>query len=342
MKKRTIKNNKIRLCITAIFLLVLTVLITYCSGTLTMEISAEPEESGIRIQENDFHNIVYNKKKYVYNPQITAVLYAGVDSDDALVTYNRYSIAPRADSIELIVFDNYHKVMKVLAISRDTITAVERYTMNGNSRGKYDTHLGYAFSYGDGGKASCRNLTQAVSELLGGVLIHEYAITNSSSVAALNKMVGGVTVRVPNDDLAREYPELKKDAVVTLDDTNVEAFVRWRDTSIPYSNNGRMARQQAFSSAFLEKLKQETVKDPDGFWKKIESMSPYIETSISENQYFTFVNLINDLTFSEKDYYYIDGEDVQGEQYDEFYPDQDSLERTIVDLFYIEDGEAEA
>lgn len=341
MKKLIMKNKKIRSPFTVILLIVLTFIITVYLEDLQTEVLAEPEESDIYTQEEDYHSIIYNNKKYVYNPQITAVLYAGVDSDNELVTYNRYSIAPRADSIELIVLDNYHKVIKVLAISRDTITDVERYTMNGNSRGKYDTQLGYAFSYGDGGKASCQNLTQAVSELLGGVPIHEYVITNNSSIAVLNKMVGGITAKVPNDDLVQDYPELKKNAVVTLDDTNVEAFVRWRDTSIPYSNKGRMERQQAFSSVFLKKFKQEIVNDPSGVWKKIESMSPYIETSITKNQYLTLVDLVNDLTFSEKDYYYIDGKDVQGERYDEVYLDKDSLEKTIVDLFYIEDGEIE-
>lgn len=341
MNKKRMKYKKMHVLYNVILLLGLTFLVTYCLGFSPIKVSAGLEESFMQIQEGDYHNIIYHNKKYVYNPQTTAVLYAGVDSDDELVTYNRYSIAPRADSIELIVLDNYHKVMKILAISRDTITAVERCTMNGSSRGKYDTQLGYAFSYGDGGKASCLNLTQAVSDLLGGVPIHEYAITNNSSVAKLNKAVGGVTVKVPNDDLVADYPELKKDTIVTLDDKNVEAFVRWRDTSIPYSNNGRMERQQAFSSSFLGKFKQEIGNDPNGVWKKIESMSPYLETSITKNQYLNLVDLVNDLTFSETDYYYINGKDVQGEQNDEVYLDKDSLEKMILDLFYLEDGEAE-
>lgn len=323
-------------------LLVFLLLITGCSaGSSQKKDLSDREENTTQIEESDYHNIIYKDKKYVYNSQITAVLYSGLDSDSELVTSNRYTIAPRADSIELIVLDNYHKVIRVLAISRDTITAVERYTMNGNSRGKYDTQLGYAYVYGDGGKASCLNLTQAVSEMLGGVPIHEYAVTNNASVVALNNMVGGITVTVPNDDLIADYPEIKKGAVVALDDTNVDAFVRWRDTSIPYTNNGRMERQQAFSSAFLQKFKTLIEKDTEGVWNKIESMSPYMETSITRNQYLKLAELVSNLTFSEEDYYYIDGEDIQGEQYDEVHLDKESLEKTIVDLFYIEDGEVE-
>ena len=66
-----------------------------------------------------------------------------------------------------------------------------------------------------------------------------------------------------------------------------------------------------------------------------------METSITRNQYLKLAELVSNLTFSEEDYYYIDGEDIQGEQYDEVHLDKESLEKTIVDLFYIEDGEVE-
>lgn len=337
-----VNHHKKRICSLAGILFILLLLMTGQTA-IASQITQEDEKESVdaEVPESDYHTIVYDNKKYVYNPQITAVLYAGVDSSSELVTCNRYTIAPRADSVELIVLDNYHKTIKILAISRDTITAVERYTMNGSSRGTYDTHLGYAYSYGDGGKISCTNLTQTVSWLLGGVPIHEYAVTNNASVAALNQMVGGVCVTVPNDDLISEYPELKKGAVVTLDDTNADAFVRWRDISVPLSNNGRMERQQSFSMEFLQKFKQELSKDTEGVWKKIESMSPYIETSITKNQYLSLSELVTDLSFSKEDYYYIAGEDMPGEQYDEFYPDKESLEKTIIDLFYIEDREVE-
>lgn len=258
-----------------------------------------------------------------------------------LITYNRYTIAPRADTIELVILDNYHKVIKILAISRDTITEVERYTMNGNSRGTYDTQIGYAYTYGDGGKVSCTNLVQSVSELLGGIPIQEYVITNNASMPALNTMVGNVSVTVPTDDMVMVFPEFYEGARITLNDENVETFVRWRDIAIPFSNNSRMKRQQAFASGFLQKFKQKISEDPEGVWKEIESMSPYIQTSITKSQYLKFADRINNLTFSEADYYYLVGEDIQGVQYDEVHLDKETLLKTILDLFYIEDGESE-
>lgn len=315
---------------------------TGCSQqSSSLKDSSENEYPDSAIHELDYHSLEYNQKKYVYNQKITTVLYAGVDSDTELITYNRYTIAPRADTIELVILDNYHKVIKILAISRDTITEVERYTMNGNSRGTYDTQIGYAYTYGDGGKVSCTNLVQSVSELLGGIPIQEYVITNNASMPALNTMVGNVSVTVPTDDMVMVFPEFYEGARITLNDENVETFVRWRDIAIPFSNNSRMKRQQAFASGFLQKFKQKISEDPEGVWKEIESMSPYIQTSITKSQYLKFADRINNLTFSEADYYYLVGEDIQGVQYDEVHLDKETLLKTILDLFYIEDGESE-
>ena len=51
--------------------------------------------------------------------------------------------------------------MTILSINRDTMTDIRRYTMNGNDKGLYTTHIGYAYSYGDGGKVSCESLCEA-------------------------------------------------------------------------------------------------------------------------------------------------------------------------------------
>lgn len=339
MKKIKWNRNNI---IAALLIIVLSVSLVSCVFPFSKKeenITAVETEIEAENENADYHTLIYNNKKYVYNSRITSVLYAGVDSGKELTTTNRYTIAPRADSVELVILDDYHKKIKILALSRDTMTTVERFTMNGNSRGTYETQLGYAYAYGDGGKISCSNLTASVSELLGGVPIHEYAVTNNGCITKLNAMMGGITVKVPNDDLKKEYPELKKNAEVTLDDSNAETFVRWRDTSIPFTNNGRMERQQAFSSSFLQKFRQEIADNTEGVWEKIESMSPYLQTSVTKSQYLTLAELLNSLDYSEADYYYLEGENVQGEEHDEFYPNEDALGEMIIELFYLEDGE---
>lgn len=287
----------------------------------------------------DYRQVTWDGKHYSYNNQVTAILYAGVDSDSELVTSNRYTIAPRADTIELIILDGYHKKTSILAISRDMITSVGRYTMNGHFRGYYDTQLGYAYAYGDGGKVSCRNLLDAVSNLLGGVPIHEYAITGYGIVVELNDLVGGVTVTVPNDDLSGEYPELSQGKTVKLNRSNVDAFVRWRDTSLPFSNNGRMERQQVFSAAFLETFRTQAADRPEAVWEQIEGLNGSIQTSITEGQYLKLLNGLSENAFSEENYYYLEGTHGTGPLHDEVHPDPERNTETILELFYLCDEE---
>ena len=55
-----------------------------------------------------YRDITYKGKQYRYNTRITSILYAGVDSDGEMVKNSRYTNAPRADSISLIVMDEFH------------------------------------------------------------------------------------------------------------------------------------------------------------------------------------------------------------------------------------------
>lgn len=293
-------------------------------------------------EDGDYRRICVDGHSYTYNTQITAILYAGLDSQGELETYNRYTIAPRADSIEVVILDHYHKKISILAISRDTIASIGRYTMNGNFRGYYDAQLGYAYTYGDGGKVSCANLVEAVSRLLGGVPIQEYVVTNNGSIAQLNELIGGVTVVVPNNDLVQMYPQLSSGSTVRLDAHNVEAFVRWRDTAIPFSNNGRMERQQAFSCGFFRMFREQVIRQPEEMWSRIQSREACMQTSITKSQYLNLVSFLQEETFSDADYYYLKGEDVQGAEFEELHLNPQQKMQTIAQLFYLEDEEGAA
>lgn len=274
--------------------------------------------------------------EYEYNQQITTILFAGVDSQGALTTTDRYSIAPRADTINLVLLDGYHNTIRILAISRDTMTTIRRYTMDGTYRDNYVSHLGYAYTYGNGGKISCENLLQAVSDMLGGIPIHEYVVTNKSGVVRGNTLVGGVTVTVPNDDLIQLYPDLGTGAVVTLDEETVADYILYRDTAVPFSNNGRMERQKTYFTAFVSALKQQIAQNPEQVWNQIDENRDYLQTSITRSQYLTLAEKIHEAAFDGENYVFLGGFDLAGSEFDELYLNQEEILPIILELFYLE------
>lgn len=285
---------------------------------------------------NGYRYITYKGKNYQYNSLITTVLYAGLDSEGKLKQDANYSNKERADSISLVVLDKKNKKMTILAINRDTMTKVRRYSRSGKDMGTYVTHLGYAYSYGDGGEVSCENLREAVSNLLFDIPIDEYAVTNQSSMPYINNLVGGVTVEIPNNDLAALYPEMKQGATVKLNDSNITDYLHYRDTAVDFSNEGRIERQEAYITAYVDQLRQQLEKDLDGTWNRVTEMQDYLQTSITRNKYIQLVNLLNAVTFTGDNYYHLEGEDRKGDLHDEFYYDEDALHEKVIELFYEE------
>ena len=280
--------------------------------------------------------VVYNGKKYQYNNRVTTLLYAGLDSFDELKQTAIYGDKARADSIMLIVLDEVSKKMSVVAINRDTMTEVHRFSRNGDDLGVYVTHLGYAYTNGDGGEASCENLKTAVSTLFNNLPIDGYMVSNQTSIVMINDLVGGVTVTVPNDDLAAKYPELTTGNVVTLDESNVRAYVQQRDTAVDFSNEGRIERQKSFVLSFMDEFGAMVKEDASSVWDSLEACSDWMQTDITKNKYLSLADAFSNTNLTPDSYYILEGEDQLGELHDEFYYDEDALQELIIKLFYRE------
>lgn len=278
----------------------------------------------------------YNGKKYQYNNRVTTLLYAGLDSFDELKQTATYGDKARADSIMLIVLDEVSKKMSVVAINRDTMTEVHRFSRNGDDLGAYVTHLGYAYANGDGGEASCENLKTAVSDLFNCLPINGYMVSNQTSIVMINDLVGGVTVTVPNDDLAAKYPELTTGNVVTLDESNVRAYVQQRDTAVDFSNEGRIERQKSFVLSFMDEFGAMVKEDASSVWDSLEACSDWMQTDITKNKYLSLADAFSNTSLTPDSYYILEGEDQLGELHDEFYYDEDALQELIIKLFYRE------
>lgn len=282
-----------------------------------------------------YRNITYQGQNYSYNNRITAIIYAGVDSDEPLVQSTQYTVAPRADSISLIVLDELHKKMTIIALSRDTMTKIRKYTLFGDQSYLAKDHLCYAYTYGDGGKASCEGLCEAVSLLLFGIPIKDYVVSNRTSMEIIGNILGPVELTVPNNDLAEINAQYAEGAKVSIDAQNLDFFVRYRDTAIDLSNVGRMQRQQAYITGAMEKVRKILSDRPNDFWDEMQQAESCVQTNITRSRYLDLTRIMKNTAFTNRDYYIPEGENVVGTMHDEFYPDESALLSKVVELFYI-------
>lgn len=281
-----------------------------------------------------YRSIQYKGKSYRYNNRVTSILYAGIDSEGDIKVKTAYAGAPRADSISLVVMDELHNRMTIIALNRDTMTGIHKYTVDGKDRGTFINHLAFAFTYGDGGAVSCENLCRAVSDLLFGIPIDGYVVSNRTSLPLLGEAVGPVEVVVPNDSLADLGFNAGETAII--DSENLMTFVRTRDTGEDLSNVSRMERQQAYITAAIDKIVTLLTRDSDTAWRFMEQAEACVLTDITRNRYLDLTKVLRNTYYTEGGYYTPEGEQVVGEQHDEFYPDQDALHDKVIELFYIE------
>ena len=133
-----------------------------------------------------------------------------------------------------MVMDKSKDEIKMISISRDTMTQIKTFDYKGNYLGKSKNHLGLAYSFGDGKVTSCQYMVDAVSNLFYGMPINGYVALNMNAVGMINDAVGGVTVTVP-EDMTQVDPSFAEGATVTLTGDQALKFTRYRDTEKDFS-----------------------------------------------------------------------------------------------------------
>ena len=286
-----------------------------------------------------YRDITVDGKEYEFNNLIETVLYIGIDSEGAMETSQAYGSAPRSDVVMLVVMDKYHKTLSILSFNRNTMLEIRQYDVEGNPLTPVEEQLAYAFAAGNGGTRSCEITADAISDLLGGIPVDRYVVMNRSSLPYINQMLGGVTVTLPDDSLARQFPGLTAGNTVTLTDEQAAAFVRYRDTDQAFSNNDRMERQKVFVLGAIDKLEENVLQDPEQTWEQMNdsNMSDYVMTNITRGQYLNYVNILEDLDLSQPNFYIPEGESDDSEELEKYYINENSLKQLILDIFYLEE-----
>lgn len=312
-----------------------TVFIMYISGksnlTENNDIVISTPDTDLNVEIDDSgKTVTYNGKKYIYNDNITTVLFLGIDKTDVDSTSNFIGKNGQADALYLAIIDTDIGKMNFLSISRDTITDVSIYSQTGKYVGIKKLPICAAYAYGDGKKSSCENTATALSRLLYGIPVNRYITFDMSCVSSITNYVDGVEVPKYNSDFTEQIGEK-----ITVSGKSALKYVRYRDKTVTGSNDSRLERQRYFLKSLGNKILSSTKKDIGYPLKIFNMLKADMVTNLTAADV-TFLASVGVKINGDPIFRSVEGKMVEGENYDELHIDSERLYKQVLELFYIE------
>ena len=282
--------------------------------------------------ENETEGLTfYDGAWYAPKEDLDTILIMGLDKFQNAEDAEGYRNDQQSDFLLLLVMDRAEKTCSILHINRDTMTEIPILGVTGNGAGSMQGQLALAHTYGSGQSDSCINTLEAVSNLLYGMKIDHYVSMTMDAVAIINDLTGGVTVHI-EDDFSGEDSSLVQGQDVCLTGDQALTYVRARGGMEDSSNLARMERQRQYLTALYEQVKKCTEADENFLVKTITKINGYLVSDCTVNQMAELGEAIETCEIS--DIQPLDGEAVKGEEFMEFYVDEASLQKTVMELFY--------
>lgn len=290
-------------------------------------------ERGFGADTNDIdllaEEITYNGQEYRLKEGVETLLVMGLDAFDNQED-DGYRNNQQADFLMLLALDSQDNSCKVIQINRDTMAQMDVLGVTGDKVDTTTAQIALSHTYGNGREISCRNTANAVSDLLG-VNVRHYVAVSMDAVGAFNDLVGGVSVEVM-DDFTSLDSQLVKGETVTLNADQALLYVRTRQGLEDASNQRRMERQKQYLKALMKTAGQKADED-ESFW--MTALEQLKDRWVSDCSAKDLKATLNRYGVEEpEEYFTIEGTTEMGEQFVEFYPDEDSLMQVVLECFY--------
>ncbi len=270
--------------------------------------------------------------KYFPKQDIETLLVIGVDVEGPMEKITYAENNNMADAIMLLIFDKGKEKVNVLSLNRDTMTKVPVRDDEGHVLGTAEMQLAVSYAYGDGMERSCENTMKAVSMLLNGNEPDHFVAMNMDAIAMINDAVGGVTVDVV-DNFSEVDPSIPYGRI-TLKGDQALTFIRARKGVGSQLNVSRMERQRVYMKSFFNALKSKVAQGKASSFAVdlYEDLTPYMVTDCSVTVMSTMMERY--AAYDLGKLYIPEGENRKGEQYMEFYLDEEAFDELVVKLLY--------
>lgn len=324
MRKQRSKKGFGYICILLILLLVM-----IYSGLRILESTVLFADSEVE-DNTPKKTITRDGVDYFPRQDITVMMVLGIDQYGPVESSNYYRNEGAADSIMLLVFDETNQECRVLYVNRDTMLNMDVLGVQGDYAGTTYGQVALAHTYGTGLEDSCVNVKNTLMNYFHGMTIDYYVAMNMDAIPILNDAVGGVTVTVV-DDFSLVNPTITM-GELTLTGDQVVDYVRTRKDVGDQKNVTRMKRQQEYVSAFLERLYAKEHEDVNFLVNVYDTVAPYLVSDCPVSTLNSMLERYVDYTITEV--VTPEGENRIGEEYYEFYVDEEKLDELILRLFY--------
>jgi len=328
--RKTIRTAVVLLTVLSLFLVGGLVLFLWEEGSFPgAETAASPEP-----QEGDEELLYYNGAWYAPRKDVETVLVLGLDRSEQEDISETGSYA-QSDLILLLKLDRTNETYQAIQLNRDTMAEIQDFDEYGRPSGAYVTQLTLAYAhaqaYTRNDRTAAMAAVAAVSKLMYGLEIDHYVTLTMDGVIALNDLVGGVTVTI-KDDFSAVDPTLVQGETVTLMGKHALSYVRARQKVGAGSNLERMERQREYLSGLQEKLSSLAAEDEDFISGALLEVNEHMGSDCTVQQLSELAESLR--RFRMADYTVVEGEAVENGQYVEFYPDEEALQRLVVEGFY--------
>lgn len=318
--------------------IVLAVIIAFVGAFAYLDLSGKNELKNIDKQTDYQEVIEYNGSKYVYNQDVVAIAFLGVDKRELGLNDNAVGTGGQADADIVLTINTKTGKAKAIAVPRDTMVDIDLYSESGIFLRSENMQLCLSYAYGDGKAKSAENTTTSISRILYDVPISKYFALDLNGIKPINDAMGGVTVESLYD-----FPNLgiKKGDSVKLTGDLTETYVRQRDMDTVNASLNRTSRQVQYIKAFAAQVIPAVTQDFSVVSRLYETASKYSTTNLSLSNVTYLASLMLSKGITNFDTVTIEGEmkasdrkDYADFVYAEFYPDEDKLMQLVLDTFY--------
>ncbi|MDE5716330.1 MAG: LCP family protein [Lachnospiraceae bacterium] len=277
--------------------------------------------------------VKYQDAIYQYNEDILTFLIMGIDKNGDAAPVEEGTDGGQADALFLVVMNPKDGSVKIIGINRNTMADIDIY----NGEGAYITttkaQIAVQHGFGNGVEKSCEYQKKAVQKLFYNLPIHGYAAINMSAIPTINDSVGGINVMVL-EDLTKIDSRFVEGSQIHLRGESAFWYGKYRDTDVFASADMRLERQRQYLTGFIHTAEREIENNISVALDLYNAISLQMVTDISLDEAAYLASLLPDYQFDENGFYLMEGETVKGEEFEEFYLDEDALYELILDVFY--------